>query len=86
MRGHFHVPDVLSRQRFVSTNSVSEWLDSKAGLDILLENRERFVPVGDRNYVHQAVSNRVFVALVCDFTDRYYYYYYYYYYCHLFLH
>ena len=82
VRGHFHVPVALSRQRFVGTNSVSEWLDSSVGLDMLLENGERFVPVGDRNYGHQAVSNRVFVALVCNFTDIYYYYYYYYYYYH----
>ena len=47
MRIHFHVPDALSRQRFVCTNSVSKWLDSTAGLDMLLENRERFVPAGD---------------------------------------
>jgi hypothetical protein len=47
VRGHFHVPDALSRQRFVGTNSVSEWLDSTAGLDVLLEKREIFVSVGD---------------------------------------
>jgi len=67
VRGHFHVPAALSRQSFVGTHSVSVWLDSTVGLDMLLENREVFAPVGNRNYMYQAVSNRVFVALVCNF-------------------